>query len=92
MGRRVSGKLGFRAADRQRSARFDIPAQAALGRHILHVAQRQPDLPRRYPGPECLVRGSAADSGEDETAAENPGIACSEFIVHEPPKVTDSHA
>ena len=74
-----------------RSARFGIPAQAALGRYVLDVAQRQPDLPRRYPGAERLVRGSAADSGEDKAAAENPGIACSEFIVHEPPKVTDSH-
>jgi hypothetical protein len=78
-------------ADRRRSTRFDIPAQAALGRYILDVAQRQPDLPGRYPGPECLVRGSAADSREDKAAAENPGIACSEFIVHEPPKITDSH-
>ncbi|MDQ0821891.1 hypothetical protein QFZ79_004267 [Arthrobacter sp. V4I6] len=83
--------LVFEPLFARRSARFDIAAQAALGRYILDVAQCQPHLPWRYPGAECLVRGPAADTGEDQAAAKNPGVACSEFIVHEPPKVTDPH-
>lgn len=73
------------------SAGFDVAAQPPLGRDILDLAQREPHLPGRYPSTQGLVCCPAADPRKDQGAAEDPGIPCPEFVVHEPPKVTDSH-
>lgn len=70
---------------------FDVPAQAAFCGNVLHVAHSQPNVPGIDTGSQRFVGGPASDSREAQRAAENPGIACTELIVHEPPKITDPH-
>ena len=73
------------------SAGFGVAAKPPFGRDILDLAERKPHLPGWHPRTQGLVGGPAADSCQDQGAAEDPGIPCPEFVVHEPPKVTDSH-
>ena len=75
----------------RRSSGFDVAAEPPLGRNILDLAHRKPDLPGRHPRTQGLVGCPSADSRQDQGTAEDPGIPCPEFVVHEPPKVTDSH-
>ena len=72
-------------------AGFDVPAQAALRRHVLDVAQGKPHLAGRNAGAEGLVRGASPDSCQDQRAAQDAGVPRPELVVHKPPKVTDSH-
>jgi len=62
--------------------RFDVPAKPALCWNVLHVAQREPDLPWRNTGCQRLIRSAAADTRQHERAAEDPGIPRPELIVH----------
>jgi len=71
--------------------RLDVPAQAPFGGHVLDVAEGQPYLPGAYPGGQRLVRSASADPGKDQGAAQDARISGPEFVVHEPPIVTDSH-
>ena len=73
------------------SAGFDVAAKTPFGRDILDLAHREPYLPGRDARTEGLVGRPAADTRQDQGAAKDPGIPCPEFVVHEPPKVTDSH-
>ena len=73
------------------SAGFDVAAKPPFGRDILDLAEREPHLPGWYPRAQGLVGGPAADSCQDQGAAEDPRVPCPEFIVHKAPKVTDSH-
>ena len=43
------------------------------------------------PAAEGLVGGASAYSGQNKGAAQDPGVACPEFVVHKPPIVTDPH-
>ena len=45
--------------------RFDVPAQAALRRDVLDVAQGKPHLAGRNAGAEGLVRGASPDPCQD---------------------------
>ncbi len=70
---------------------FDVASQAPLRRHILDIADGQPHLPGAHSGREGLVGGSPAGPGQDQGAAQDPGVASPEFVVHKPPIVTDPH-
>ena len=77
--------------DRGWSAQFDVAAKPPLGRDILDLAQRQPHLPGWHARTQGLVGGPSADSRQAQRAAEDAGVPGPEFVVHEAPKVTDSH-
>jgi len=70
---------------------FDVPAQAALRRDVLDVAQGKPHLAGRNAGAEGLVRGAASNPCQDQRTAQDAGVSRAELVVHKPPKVTDSH-
>jgi hypothetical protein len=74
-----------------RVAGFNVPAQAALRRDVLDVAQRKPHLAGRNAGAESLVRCASPDPSQDQRAAQDAGVPRTELVVHKPPKVTDSH-
>jgi DNA-binding MarR family transcriptional regulator len=73
-------------------SRLDIAAEAALLGDVLHVAHRQPDVPRTDARGEGLVGGPATDSGKDEGAAQHTRVAGPEFVVHQPPEITNPHS
>lgn len=70
---------------------FDVAAQAPLRRHILDVADGEPHLSGARSGREGLVGGAPTGPGQDQGAAQDPGVAGPEFVVHKPPIVTDPH-
>jgi hypothetical protein len=70
---------------------FDVPAKAAFSGNVLYVAHGQPNVAGIDAGSQRFVGGPASDSREAQRAAQHPGIACTELIVHEPPKITDPH-
>jgi hypothetical protein len=70
---------------------FDVASQAPLGGHILNVADGQPHLAGAHSGREGLVGGAPTGPGQNQGAAQDPGIASPEFVVHKPPIVTDPH-
>ena len=63
-------------------AGFDVPAQAALRRNVLDVAQGKPHLAGRNAGAEGLVRGASPDSCQDQRAAQDAGVPRPELVVH----------
>jgi hypothetical protein len=73
------------------AAGFDIAAEAAFRGHVLNIADGQPYVPGADSGGQGLISGASAYSGQDQGAAENPGIPCPELVIHKPPIVTDSH-
>jgi hypothetical protein len=93
----VSVADGAQSASAQASAGpggvtgFDVPAQAALRRDVLDVAQGKPHLAGRNAGAEGLVRGAASNPCQDQRTAQDAGVSRAELVVHKPPKVTDSH-
>lgn len=70
---------------------FNVPAKAAFCGNVLDIAQGQPNVAGIDAGSQRFVGGPASDSREAQRAAQYPGIACTELIVHEPPKITDPH-
>jgi hypothetical protein len=70
---------------------FDVATQTSLRRHILDIADGQPHLSGAQSGREGLVCGAPAGPGQDQGAAQDPGVAGPEFVVHKPPIVTDPH-
>src|SRR4051794_20079458 len=72
-------------------AGFDVPAEAALRRDVLDVAEGEPDLPGRNTGAEGLVSGTAAHPCQDQGVAQYAGVPRTELVVHKPPKVADPH-
>jgi hypothetical protein len=71
--------------------RLNVTAKAAFCGNVLYVAHGQPHVAGADAGSQCFVGGPAPDAREAQRAAEYPGIACTELIVHEPPKITDPH-
>jgi hypothetical protein len=70
---------------------FDVASQPPFRRNILDIADGEPHLARLHTGGQCLVCSPAAYAGEDQGAAQYAGVPCTEFVIHEPPVVADSH-
>lgn len=75
--RGMSGSVGTGGV-----AGFDVPAQAALRRDVLDIAQGKPHLAGRNAGAEGLVRGASPDSCQDQRTAQDAGVPRPELVVH----------
>jgi len=71
---------------------LDVAAEAALLGDVLHVAHREPDVARTDAGGERLVRRPASDAGKNEGTAQHPRVAGPEFVIHQPPEITNPHS
>lgn len=70
----------------------DVAAEATLLGDVLHVAHRKPDVAWTDACSEGLVRRPTAYACKDEGTAQHARVPGPEFIVHQPPEITNPHS
>ena len=70
---------------------LDVPAEAPLLRYVLDIADREPYRLRFHTLRQRLRCTDAAELSEDQVRGQHPGVGRTEFVIHKPPEVADSH-